>query len=77
MNLGQLSKQPLMWPPSELVDGIEPHDHVLPDGHRDDADASTAMTSVRCRGVPGVGAGWVYWEGAIPGTNPPTQLTLI
>ena len=66
-----------MCPASELVDGIEPHDHVLPEGHRDDADASTAMTSVRCRGVPGVGAGWVYWGGYYTGYQPEAQLTLI
>ena len=70
ITLGQLSNVPLIASPSELVDGLEPHDHIPP--------AARAREHLRGsrgwdRGVPGVVA-WVgTGRGSIPGTSPRTQ----
>ena len=60
INLGQLLYVPLICLSSELVDGLEPHDHI---GYDLRPDHDRAM---RCRmgGVyPGWWAGWVAGRG--------------
>ena len=52
INLGHSPKQPLISSPSELVDGLEPHDHVLLSGPAGHAGAGVLGVG---GGVPGVG----------------------
>ena len=74
ITLGKLSDVPLIRARSELVDGLEPHDHFYLRRHATARTGSHAGSSSHAReGVPGVGAGG-YREGAIPGTNPPGHL---
>ena len=70
INLGQLPNVPLIWPPSELGDGFEPHDTIyLGDRPRGDSTHEHGVP-VGGRGVPGVVQEAGYREGAIPGTQP-------
>ena len=67
ITLGKLAKQPLIGPPSELVDGYEPHDMIY---SRD----MTAVTAEQPRPGAGVYPGSVQQvgtrRGTIPGTTP-------
>ena len=72
--LGHTSKEPLMWPGSELVDGLEPHGLILQ--WRQPRAYPATCTRVR-EGVPGVVGLGGYWEGGIPGTQPGPRLRLI
>ena len=56
-----------MCPPSELVDGLEPHDQFFTHGARVGGVAGSVHGG---RGVPRVGAGGWVPEGTIPGTEP-------
>ena len=56
INVGHSPKQPLMWSPGELVDGLEPHDHIYLVPRVSSVDHGPAGVG---RGVPGVQAGWV------------------
>ena len=71
INLGHKLEQPLMCSLSELVDGLEPHDHICTADH---ATARTGSHARDGRGVPGVGA-WVgAWEGVYRVlTHPPSR----
>ena len=66
-----MANVPLMWVPSELSYGLEPHDQFIPDLGPDHDRA------VQC-GWEGVYPGWGswvgYWEGSIPGTQPASRL---
>ena len=56
-----------MGPPSELADGLEPHDHVL---LRRLVDRGLWEVMGGGGGVPGVVGMGGYLEGGIPGTQP-------
>ena len=60
ISLGQLVKQPLIGPSSELVDGSEPHDHIYPRVLTARVDDDGGVDG---RGVPGVGRLGGYQEG--------------
>ena len=65
ITLGQVVKQPLIGSPSELSDGLEPHDYIYSAVHPHVASVQP------CHGPAGVYPGLVqvgYWEGGIPGT---------
>ena len=60
ITLGKLVNVPLIGPPSELVDGFEPHSTIY---LRDTAVQQTRDRGVAAGGVPGV-EDWVgTWEG--------------
>ena len=54
--LGHKAKQPLITLSSELVDGFEPHGHIVP------AAVVPVVYQHRCRGA-GVYPGWCGWVG--------------
>ena len=74
IHLGHTGKQPLMYRTSELVDGLEPHDHIL------DRTQGPRRSQLGDMGWEGVYPGWCRvgaWEGGIPVLTQPPRLRLI
>ena len=72
--LGHMSNVPLMRPPSDLADGLEPH-APLPHAVVQGPLPPVLVLGRRCtRGGLELGG---YREGSIPGTNQPMDLRLI
>ena len=72
--LGHNGQQPLIRCPSELADGLEPHDHIQPWLTRARTMYSGDRRGRGCtRDVRQLGT----WEGATPGTTQPARLRLI
>ena len=81
ITLGQLPNVPLMWSPSELLDGLEPHG-IFYSGYMAVRQLSMPGPAVGGEEVyPGwCGSGWVpggYYTGYYPPTDPEAGLTLI
>ena len=72
--LGHSPKEPLIWPPSELCDGFEPHGLIWSAGLR---GALPYGDQRHVGGVyPGCG-GWVGTRGVLPPSQPEASLRLI
>ena len=56
INLGHKAEQPLIWPRSELLDGLEPHDHFYATRH---GMRHTSYQEWHGRVYPG----WWQWVG--------------
>ena len=74
IELGHTAKQPLIWPPSELGDGLEPHGLIYTVRSPCGMYSTSGMQG---GGVPGMG-GWVgTGEGYTGYSTQPARLRLI